>query len=52
MKHSTRVSDFSTTKWRKPGMVMQLGPPWSTTVVTPDRTPTMSAFRPKRPVTC
>ena len=30
---------------------MQLGPPWSTSVVTPDRTPTMSASRPNRPVT-
>ena len=39
-------------KARNPGIVMQLGPPWSTTVVTPDCTPTMSALRPNLPVTC
>ena len=38
-------------KWRKPGKVMQDGPPWSITVVTPERTPTISGFKPKRPVT-
>jgi len=30
---------------------MQLGPPWSTTVVVPECTPTRSASRPNRPVT-
>ena len=41
----------STTNFRKPGRVMQLGPPWSTTVVVPECTPTRSASSPKRPVT-
>ena len=41
----------STMKCRKPGSVMHDGPPWSITVVTPERTPTMSGFKPKRPVT-
>ena len=52
MKHSTRVRAGSAMKARKPGMVMQPGPPWSTTVVTPESTPTMCAFRPNLPVTC
>jgi DsbC/DsbD-like thiol-disulfide interchange protein len=51
MKASTRVFEGSATYWRKPGKVMQLGPPWSTSVVTPERTPHRSAFMPKRPVT-
>ena len=31
-----RVFAGSATKWRNPGNVMQDGPPWSTTVVTPE----------------
>jgi branched-chain amino acid transport system permease protein len=41
----------STMNLRKPGKVMTDAPPWSTMVVVPDCTPTMSAFRPKRPLT-
>ncbi len=33
------------------GKVMQLAPPWSISVVTPECTPHRSGFMPKRPVT-
>ena len=52
MNANTRLDAGSATKCRKPRMVMQLGPPWSISVVDADRTPTMSAFSPNFPVTC
>jgi hypothetical protein len=33
-------------------VVLMRTPPWSTTAVTPERTPTSSGFMPKSPVTC
>ncbi len=48
---SARVAFGFTTYSSNAGSVMQLGPPWSITVVTPDCTPTRSASMPKRPVT-
>ena len=51
MKATTRLLAGSTMNLRKPGSVMQLGPPWSMSVVTPERTPTRSGLRPKVPVT-
>ena len=51
MKASTRVLAGLATYSRKPGKVSTEGPPWSTTVVTPEWTPTVSASRPKRPLT-
>src|SRR5438477_19229 len=44
MKASTRVLAGSTMNLRKPSKVGALGPPWSTTVVTPEATPTMSGL--------
>jgi len=52
MNESTRLFAGWATKFRNPLNVSGLAPPWSTTVVTPDRMPTRSAFRPKMPVTC
>ena len=51
MNASTRVAIGLAAYSRNAGKVNTEGPPWSTTVVTPERTPTMSASSPNRPLT-
>ena len=52
MIEQARVRAGSTMNLRNPSKVSALGPPWSTTVVTPLRMPTRSGLSPKSPDTC